>query len=154
VRNQDEGRSDQLGLALILSERLEAKPKPERTETPHTRPYPSYTPYQQHQPDQTVLTKSPAPVGSAVTERSSILLPVIYDSIVATCISHYSCCPNQQSHLFSRTPRRLTTRMRKRGDSTTRNHVRALCLHGSHTEADQWLQEPGSVPGSSDKGSP
>jgi hypothetical protein len=34
--SEDEGRSDQLGLALVLSERLEAKPKPERSETPHT----------------------------------------------------------------------------------------------------------------------
>jgi hypothetical protein len=38
--SEDEGRSDQSGLALVLSERLEAKPKPERSETPHTRPYP------------------------------------------------------------------------------------------------------------------
>jgi hypothetical protein len=103
--SEDEGRSDQLGLALVLSERLGAKPKPERSETPHTRPYP-YTPYQQHQPDQTVLTKSPASVGSGMTERGSIILPVIYNSIIATCIYHYSCGPNKQSHLFPRTPRR------------------------------------------------
>jgi hypothetical protein len=54
--SEEEGRSDQLGLALVLSEGLEAKPKPERSETPHTRPYP-YTPYQQHQPGQLDQTK-------------------------------------------------------------------------------------------------
>jgi hypothetical protein len=137
--NEDGGRSDQLGLALVLSERLGAKPKPARSETPHTRPNP-YTPYQQHQPDQTVLSQSPAPLRCGVTERASFILPVMGCSIIATCIDHCSCCPNKQSHLFSRTPRRLTTRMKKRGDSTTRNHARALCLHGSHTEAGQWLQ--------------
>jgi hypothetical protein len=73
--NEDEGRSDQLGLALVFERETwgqrGAKPPIELPDRTHTRHISSTS---QTRPDQTALTKSPAPVGTGVTERGSIIL--------------------------------------------------------------------------------